>query len=127
VGRLRCTATTKAGAPCPHYALPGKAICFAHDDPAAQAARGRRGGQATQAKERAQRAAEAAALRAGCIADLRAALETAMRQAYTDGDWSTVISAVRAGLDLIKGDYEAEVRALREAIEEYVTHRERLQ
>jgi hypothetical protein len=48
--RPRCTATTKKGAPCPHYTLVGKDVCCAHDRDM-QVAAGKRGALAKLAAE----------------------------------------------------------------------------
>jgi hypothetical protein len=113
----RCTATTRAGAPCANAAIPGKAVCLAHDRDA-QAERGRKGGFTKAAKERAQRADQAQALVLATAADLRATLTAATREAFADGDWAVVISAVRTGIELLKtADLEQQVAELRQVIE----------
>lgn len=92
---------------------PGRDTCARHSREHLRAA-GRRSGE----KRRQDRAAQAAALTAATVAELRAALEAAMRAAFADGDWSTVVSAVRAGIELLKtGELEAEVRRMLATLE----------
>ncbi len=51
------------------------------------------------------------------LAELKATLAAATREAYADGEWSVVVSAVRAGHELIKtGELEREVAELKDLI-----------
>src|SRR6266545_1801208 len=80
VDRPRCTATTRAGVPCPKPAIVGKTVCVVHDTEG-QPERGRRGGEVKAAKERARRAEELASAQAVALAtaeQMRAAIERAL-------------------------------------------------
>lgn len=115
----RCTRTRPDGSPCPREALEG-GLCHLHSPERARV-RGRTGGHARAEKLRAQREAQAEAMRVDTLADLKASLTVAIRGATVDGDWSAVVSAVRAGSELLKtGELEKTVGELREMVEAYV-------
>jgi hypothetical protein len=104
-------------AKCSNTALPGSEHCSVHDH-ASAVRRGQKGGYARSEKYRAQRAEQAATLRVSCVADLQHMLLTAAKAAHEEGDFVAVISAVRAGNDLLKtSDHEQQLAELRADIE----------
>ena len=108
----RCTRTLRNGAPCARPA--GKSgVCSMHDPEQARA-RGRKGGSTRAEKYRAERAAAAEALRLESVSDLRAMLAAASREAYRDGDWNVVVSAVRVGVELLRvGEMEQDLATIK--------------
>lgn len=63
-------------------------------------------------------------MRAGCIADLKAALEYAMARATIKDNEAVIVSAVRTGIELVKADLEQTMLDLKATVEEYIARRE---
>lgn len=119
-----CEAPTKAGGSCPNRAAPGSRLCALHtpgdERRALLSARGKSGRAKRAAREREGKAAAGGAVNLRDAADLRAALERALRRVEEGGESATAAAVARicsAALAVIRAvEHDADTRDLRELL-----------